>query len=336
MSLIPPNNNPELFINDFILYATGHLASVSGIINTVSLYPAAPTPIPGPGVIVWTGYQVSPSTPPTPKLDIEPFTDEQLVISELASLDGLSLSDATSLTLTTDLELDPPSLSLGEVDLLFEQSLDFGPIPEPTQQELEEERSNLGNDDSSDSKDDKNEGEQIPNYKTNIKVPDDVVLAMRRWEVALDDALERAHFLSQCAHESGGWKYKQEIWGPTKAQERYEGRTDLGNLQDGDGFRFRGRGYIQLTGRANYVNAEKTLKGDIVNKPDNVSEKYPADSACYFWTKNKLKNKCKDSSDTTIEAVTKRINGGKNGLADRKKKFLVYWGELQKDPTLWS
>ena len=108
MSLIPPNNNPELIINDFILYATGHLASVSGIINTISLYPAAPTPIPGPGVIVWTGYQVSPSTPPTPKLDIEPFTDEQLVISELASLDGLSLSDATSLTLTTDLELDPP------------------------------------------------------------------------------------------------------------------------------------------------------------------------------------------------------------------------------------
>lgn len=335
MSLIPPTKNPELIINDFILYATGHLATVSGIINTVSLYPGVPA-VPGPGIILWTGYQVSPASPPTPALNVEPLTDEQLTVSILGSLDGLSISDATSLALTSDLELNPPSITLEEAELLFDQSISLTPIPDPSPDDLDEEVTNTNNNEESQNKTNEDGGEQVPNYNTNIKVPDDVVLAMRRWQVGLDDPLERAHFLSQCSHESGRFKFKQEIWGPTKAQKGYEGRKDLGNLQEGDGYRYRGRGYIQLTGRANYTKAEETLKGDIVNKPDNVSDKYPADSACYFWTKNKLKNRCKDATDDSIKSVTKRINGGENGLADRKKKFLLYWGELKKDNTLWT
>ena len=356
MSLIPPTKNPELILNDFILYATGHLATVGGIINTISLYPGPITPVPGPGIITWTGYQVAPATPPTPQLNVEPLTDEQLVISTLGSLDGLSISEATALALTTDLELNPPTLSLDEVNLLFEQSLTLTPIPDPTDEELEEEGANTN---------DKNEEspEQVPNYKTNVKVPDDVVLGMRRWGVGLDNPLERAHFLAQCAHESVSFTAKVENMNYSasgllsvfskyfKTQKLadsyarqpekigsyvYGNRMGNGDEASKEGYKYRGRGYIQLTGKANYTNAETIIKGDIVNNPDIVASKYPADSACYFWTKNLLKNVCKDSSDATIEALTKRINGGDNGIKDRKKKFLLYWGELQKDNTLWS
>jgi putative chitinase len=380
MSLIPPNKYNETIVNDFILYATGHLATVGGIINTISLYPAAPSPVPGPGVIIWTGYQIPPARPSLPPLDVTPMTDDQLSVSILGSLDGLSIGDATSLALTTDFELTPPTLTLTEAELLFDNSINLSPIPEPTVEELEQEVLNLSKEittptesdspleESTDTpvqnstpvptKEDDEElteeekaalakatetlkaintnPEQVPNYQTNIKVPNDMILAMRRWKVGVDSPLERAHFLSQCAHESGGFKWKQEIWGPSPAQKGYEGRSDLGNNVKGDGYRYRGRGYIQLTGRANYVTAEKILKGDIVNNPDNVSAKYPGDSACYFWTRNALKKIAKDATDDTVTKLTARINGGDNGLPDRKKKFLVYWNELKRDPTLWT
>lgn len=333
MSIIAPNNNPELIINDFILYATSHLSTVSGVINTISLYPGPAAPVPGPGIILWTGYQITPSSPPVPKLDpsVVQMNDTQLAFSTLGSLDGLSINDATSLTFESDLNINDPQLDLQQVDLTFDNSLDPNPIPDIEDTELTE-----TNDETDTDNEDNKEPERIPNYKTNIKVPDEIVLAMRRWGIAEDDPLERAHFLSQCAHESGGWKFKSEIWGPTAAQSGYEGRTDLGNTQAGDGFKFRGRGYIQLTGRANYKKAELVLKGDIVNNPDYVKDKYPGDSACYFWTSNKLKRYCIDDSDDSIKKLTKRINGGQNGLPDRKAKFKVYWNELQKDNTLWT
>ena len=119
MSLIPPNNNPELIINDFILYATGHLASVSGIINTISLYPGPVSPVPGPGVILWTGYQIPPASPPVPALDISSvqMNEQQLTLSTLGSVDGLSIDESTALAFDTNLTLDPPPLSLIEADL---------------------------------------------------------------------------------------------------------------------------------------------------------------------------------------------------------------------------
>jgi len=363
MSLIPPNNNPELIINDFILYATGHLASVSGIINTVSLYPSAPTPIPGPGIILWTGYQIPPASPPVPQLDVTPIlmNEQQLTISTLASIDGLSIDEATALAFDTDLTLDPPSLSLGEADLLFEQSLDLTPIPDPTPEELNEERRNLGDDNGESNSEET--PEQVPNYKSNIKVPDDIILAMRRWGVGKDTPLERAHFLAQCSHESGGFKAKVENlnYGYTgllgvfskyfKTEEKakeyernpkkiasyvYGNRMGNGDEVSEEGWAYRGRGYIQLTGKSNYTSAEKVIKDGIVKDPDKVESKYPGDSACFFWTANYLKNKISTDNDLTIEKITKAINGGRKGIEDRKKKFLIYWGELQKDNTLWS
>lgn len=363
MSLIPPNNNTELIINDFILYATGHLATVSGIINTISLYPGPAAPVPGPGVILWTGYQVAPSSPPIPKLDVSSIqmNEQQLTLSTLGSLDGLSIDESTALAFDTDLTLDPPSLSLEEADLLFEQSLDPEPIPDPTPDELDNERKNLGDDNGESNSDET--PERVPNYKTNIKVPDDVVLAMRKWEVGIDNPKERAHFLAQCAHESGGFKAKVENLNysakgllntfskyfktqaladsyarqPEKIGSKvYADRMGNGSEKSKEGYTYRGRGYIQLTGKSNYTKMNGVIKAGIVDNPSLVETKYAADSACFFWTANNLKKYVTSDDEESVKKLTKRINGGQNGLDDRKKKFLVYWGELQKDSTLWS
>ena len=178
MSIIAPNNNPELIINDFILYATGHLASVSGIINTISLYPGPAGPVPAPGVILWTGYQVSPATPPTPQLDVTPIlmNEQQLTISTLASIDGLQINEATELAFNTDLLTNPPDISLDQANLLFDESLVLLTIPDPTAEELNEGSQNLGDDNGESNSEET--PEQVPNYKTNIKVPDDIILAM--------------------------------------------------------------------------------------------------------------------------------------------------------------
>ena len=125
----------------------------------------------------------------------------------------------------------------------------------------------------------------------------------------------QAAFLSQVAHESGALRWLSEIWGPTPAQTRYEGRKDLGNVQIGDGFKYRGRGLIQTTGRANYTATGRALSLDLVNNPGLLS--LPANaamSAGYFWESNGL-NELADTG--SVERVTRRINGGLNGLGER-------------------
>lgn len=171
----------------------------------------------------------------------------------------------------------------------------------------------------------------IPNYQTKLKVPPELVVAMRKYGIC-KTPIERAHFIAQTAHESGNFIYKEEI----ASGQAYEGRSDLGNTQPGDGKRYKGRGYIQLTGRANYKKFGPTAGADFVGNPTIVASKYFADTACMFWKANRLGEKCVDSSLNTLKIVTKRINGGYNGLDDRAKKFAKYWEELQKDPTLWA
>ena len=133
--------------------------------------------------------------------------------------------------------------------------------------------------------------------------------------------IERAHFLAQCEHESGGFRYKQEIWGPTAAQSGYEGRDDLGNLQKGDGYKFRGRGYIQLTGRANYRKFGRIAGADFEGNPDSVATQYFADTACMFWKTNSLVTRCKDSTTTSIKLVTKKNYAG--GIRLMKLDFML-------------
>lgn len=121
-----------------------------------------------------------------------------------------------------------------------------------------------------------------------------------------------AAFLAQTAHESGGFLYLREIWGPTPVQARYEGRADLGNTQPGDGSRFRGRGLIQITGRANYTDCAHALNLPLLEQPELLE--HPEDacrSAGWFW----MTRGCDRIED--YEKLTRRINGGTNGLADR-------------------
>lgn len=136
-----------------------------------------------------------------------------------------------------------------------------------------------------------------------------------------------AHFLAQIAHESGGFKYIFELWGPSEAQVRYEGRADLGNVEKGDGFRYRGRGWIQLTGRANYAAYGAALKMPLEDNPDLAAQPDTAMVlACHYWHKRDL-NKWADADN--IARITKLINGGTNGLADRKErlaKIKNVWG----------
>lgn len=134
-------------------------------------------------------------------------------------------------------------------------------------------------------------------------------------EFGIDTPERQAAFLAQVGHESGGLHYTVEIWGPTAQQSRYEGRADLGNTEPGDGFKFRGRGLLQTTGRANYQRVGDALGVDLVQEPDHLSEPdFAARSAGFFWQSHNL-NDLADSGD--FERLTKRINGGLNGYAER-------------------
>jgi putative chitinase len=124
--------------------------------------------------------------------------------------------------------------------------------------------------------------------------------------------LRLAHFMAQVAHESGGFRYMEEV----ASGAAYEGRTDLGNTQAGDGKLFKGRGPIQLTGRANYRLFGRALGIDFEQHPSIVA--YPSIgllAGCHYWQMRGL-NEFADADD--ILTITKRINGGQNGLAERK------------------
>jgi putative chitinase len=130
--------------------------------------------------------------------------------------------------------------------------------------------------------------------------------------------LRVAHFLAQVAHESGELRYLRELWGPTSAQLGYEGRADLGNTEAGDGAKFKGRGLIQITGRANYAKVSQALYGaaqHLLDRPELLETKEAATlSAGWFWDAHHL-NGLADQDQ--LEAITRRINGGTNGFADR-------------------
>ena len=140
--------------------------------------------------------------------------------------------------------------------------------------------------------------------------------------------LRIAHFMAQISHESGGFKFLTEL-GNKKYFDKYQGRKDLGNTELGDGVRFKGRGYIQLTGRANYGKFSQFIGEDCISNPDLVATKYPLASAAFFFDSNKLWSICdRGSDDATVTSVTKRVNGGTIGLADRIKHFKEYYSLL--------
>ena len=132
--------------------------------------------------------------------------------------------------------------------------------------------------------------------------------------------LRFCHFLAQLAHESGNFRYMEEI----ASGAAYEGRKDLGNVNKGDGVRYKGRGPIQLTGRANYRKYGQELGIDFENNPTIVA--LPSVGmlvACKYWSENNL-NVFADYDDVTT--ITRRINGGLNGFDDRKNKLSLIKG----------
>jgi putative chitinase len=168
--------------------------------------------------------------------------------------------------------------------------------------------------------------------------------------------LRLAHFLSQCGHESGGFKAVSEnlnysadglkkVFGkyfpgnlaesyakqPEKIASRvYANRMSNGDEASKEGYKFRGRGYIQLTGKGNYTSFTKFIGEDCVSNPDLVATKYPLASAAFFFDSNKLWSICdKGADDATVTAVTKRVNGGTLGLTDRIKHFKEYYNLLK-------
>jgi len=168
----------------------------------------------------------------------------------------------------------------------------------------------------------------------------------------LNSNIRLAHFLSQCAHESGNFKAVTEnlnygskglmsIFGkyfkddatalayerkPEKIANRiYSSRMGNGDEASGDGWKFRGRGYIQLTGKDNYTQFDKSVEDDILANPDLVATKYPLMSAAFFFERNNLWKICDGGADKEdVIALTKRINGGTHGLEDRLTKFALF------------
>lgn len=168
----------------------------------------------------------------------------------------------------------------------------------------------------------------------------------------ITNPLRLSHFLSQCAHESANFtlvkenlnyssdgllkifpKYFKDRATADKyarkpemiANRVYASRMGNGDEASGDGFKFRGRGYIQLTGKDNYKQFSDFIGEDCVANPDLVATKYPLTSAAFFFNKNGLWAICdKGATDDIVTMVTKRVNGGTHGLADRLSKFKVY------------
>jgi putative chitinase len=189
-------------------------------------------------------------------------------------------------------------------------------------------------------------------------IPDSVIAQIPETakKFNITNNLRLAHFLSQCGHESGGFKAVSEnlnysadglkkIFGkyfpgnlnesyarqPEKIAARvYASRMGNGDETSKEGFKFRGRGYIQLTGKANYTNFTKFIGEDCIANPDLVATKYPLASAAFFFDSNKLWSICdKGADDATVTAVTKRVNGGTIGLPDRIKHFKEYYNLLK-------
>ena len=183
------------------------------------------------------------------------------------------------------------------------------------------------------------------------QIPD----TMQKFE--LNTPLRLAHFLAQTGHESGGFKATSENlnygakgllgifkkYFPTEAKAKeyerkpekianlvYGGRMGNGPEASGEGYKFRGRGYIQLTGKDNYKAFDAVVPEDILANPDLVASKYPLLSAAWFFHKNGLhKIADKGATDAVVTEVTKRVNGGTIGLADRIKHFKEYYSLLK-------
>lgn len=189
-------------------------------------------------------------------------------------------------------------------------------------------------------------------------VPDSVIAQIpdTAAKFGITTPLRLAHLLGQCSHESGNFKVFKENLNysaeglkkifpkyfpgalnesyarkPEKIANRvYGGRMGNGDESSGDGYRYFGRGAIQLTGKNNYIEFDKFVDDDILANPDLVSTKYSLMSAAWFFLKNNLWSLCdKGVDNSSITSVTKRVNGGTHGLGDRIEKTTKFYNLLK-------
>jgi putative chitinase len=163
----------------------------------------------------------------------------------------------------------------------------------------------------------------VPRQKRDALLP---YLQAALTEFHIEAPARAAAFLAQLAHESGQFRFMEEIWGPTPAQRRYEPVTtlaaNLGNTEPGDGKRFKGRGPIQITGRANYRRFGDLLGTDLVADPARAAlPELAFRIAGLFWSKKGLNELADRATHDAFREITRRINGGFNGLADRQKFY---------------
>lgn len=189
-------------------------------------------------------------------------------------------------------------------------------------------------------------------------IPDTVIAqipeVMTKYEI--NTPLRLAHFLAQCAHESGTFKAVTENlmysadglkkifpkYFPGALNESYAkkpeaianrvyaSRMSNGDEKSGDGYKFRGRGYIQLTGRGNYTAFDQVVEENILANPDLVATKYPLLSAAFFWNKTALNTVADKGADiATVTAVTKKVNGGTHGLDSRIAFFNKFFNLIK-------
>lgn len=170
--------------------------------------------------------------------------------------------------------------------------------------------------------------------KPNAKNAASVLKALDTYgpQIGLDRPHRLAHFFAQVMHESADFRYDQEIWGPTPAQKRYDTRADLGNTpaKDGDGEKYKGRGPIQLTGKDNVRRFTAWAKKidpaapDFVKNPELINtDPWEGLSALWYWDEGNPDRKSLNryADQNNIEMVTKRVNGGLNGYADRLNRY---------------
>lgn len=196
--------------------------------------------------------------------------------------------------------------------------------------------------------------------KLKSHVPQSVFMQLPKvtFEFQINNEYRLAHFLGQCAHESANWQFVEENLNYSKealmtvfrkyfkteaiasqyarkpqkiANLVYSNRMGNGNETSGDGWKYRGRGYIQLTGKNNYTAFNRFVEDDVLSNPHSVATKYSLLSAGWYWNQHKL-NYIADNgiSVNDITAVTRIINGGTNGLNDRIHKTKSYFEKITK------
>ena len=189
-------------------------------------------------------------------------------------------------------------------------------------------------------------------------VPDSVIAQIQfiQSNYKVNTLLRLSHFLAQCGHESANFRAVKENlnysaeglnktfkkYFPTLesakdyarqperiASKVYANRMGNGNEASKDGFKYLGRGFIQLTGKANYLEFDKSVPEDIIANPELVATKYPLASAAWFWNKNGLNEIAdKGATDAVVKSITKRVNGGTIGLEDRIQHFNEFYSLL--------